>query len=327
VQAIEQVIEIFSQWERIISSDHDLQTFQLLQQQITRVQQVFQESNEERFDLEYHTIINECMESSEQVLQHLGKYLQKYQDNLSVYLQWGLEKTTSLLEQVFQRLKKTTSNGRGGKDQESLDRFVQLYQFFWNVEPLRLRGERTADTRSPLARLGEHMALPIPLDLGQRWWYWLSPMTYHDYRNRVREFTQQRRKEWNHIQEFRKQKQKVVGKTLEERAQNRWKQSKTLRLLKDLIFTDPQVKKKKNFTVEDFTRLELNVKLIYNVLLLYPSGLSRKKLVELIKLPRTTIYDKLVLLQTAGLVTTKLVSQKRRGRPVTLFLAKPLPER
>lgn len=327
ILGIEQLIDVLKKWDRYMRSDRDLKTFQELQQQIFKVQQVFQESDEQRFDQDYQAIMNECLDSSEQVLQELGKYLKKYQEELSVYLEWGLEKTTSLLEQVFQRLKKTTSHNRGGKDKESLELFVRLYQFFWNVEPIRLQGERTADRRSPLARLQERTELPIPLDLTQRWWYWLFPMSYQDYRTRVREFIKQRRLEWQHLQESRGPKQPSHLKTLKERATHRWKNSKTLHLLDDLLSDKPLLEKKRSFNEKKYKKLGTTTHQLYDVLRRYPRGLSRKQLVKLLKLPRSTIYDNLVLLGNIGLVTTKKVKKRQAGRPVTLFLARPLPER
>jgi len=217
LQGIGEIIDILREWDSYMRSDQELEAFHELQQQIFKVQEVFQLSDDQQFDKQYQEIIQQCLSSPHQVLHDLASYLKKYQNELSVYLEWGMEKTTSLLEQVFQRLKKTTSNNRGGKDKESMERFARTYQFFWNVEPIQLRGERIGDKRSPITRMGEKTLLPLPLDLSQRWWYWLSPMAYQVYRKRVHELGQQRRLEWNHLQERREPKLPSTLKTNEER--------------------------------------------------------------------------------------------------------------
>lgn len=61
---------------------------------------------------------------------------------------------------------------------------------------------------------------------------------------------------------------------------------------------------------------------ILAVLLVSPKGITRTEICEIIKIPRTTVYDNLVKLQKQGRIEKFSRSSGRRGRPIVLWKLK-----
>ena len=79
-----------------------------------KIKSLFQESDREKFDKQRLEILKTYEDTTNEEIMKLIEYLGKYQENLSLYLEKGVEKTTSLLEQMNQRMKKISKNNRGG---------------------------------------------------------------------------------------------------------------------------------------------------------------------------------------------------------------------
>jgi len=306
-------------WETKFKKSEAIQQFQELIDYVTAIRNLFQETQEESFKQKLSQIQQTSNSSINSAIHKIAAYLQQYQENMSIYLQSGMEKTTSLIEQVFQRLKKTTANYRGGHYELSMQKFVELYRFFWNTEPIKLRDERNMLKRSPLTRMSENTALPIPIDTSTRWWGWLLPLEYSTYRKRVK-----RNKKLRNFERITVLSQKpVLGKkelhTRKEKAKYRWQHSKTLFRVRE-YFKSPNCKLKpiKN------PKLTLNTlfprdRVIYKILREQPSGVARKIIEKRLELPRTVVYESLERLESAYLIIRKNAPRKGGGKTPVIF--------
>ncbi|MFV2015226.1 MAG: hypothetical protein ACC656_07360, partial [Candidatus Heimdallarchaeota archaeon] len=217
-----------------LNRNTQLKQFQELFTVMGEVKELFQLSEENSFGIQYQKIEHFVEQSSNPYLHEVLKYLKKYQSNLTVYLREGVEKTTSLLEQVNQRMKKNAKNNRGAHYETTLQSYANIYQFFWNTEPLQLNNELQESKKSPIGRLSCTIKDSDIIDLNGEWWSWLQPITYHEYRKQVI-ISKKRRKNESQLQLDKKQKFKDSNSAdYSTKAKNRWKHSKTLRKLRNL---------------------------------------------------------------------------------------------
>ena len=205
----------------VIKKIPELQQFQEIYETIIDLRELFKCSNEEEFDKRYQILVKMINSSSNKYLQEILGYLKKYQSNLTVFLQTGVEKTTSLLEQVNQRIKKSTKNNRGAHYRTTMQSFGNLYQFFWNTEPLQLREELKHEIRSPISRLAETIMNSYTFDTSQAWWAWMQPFDYHYYRKQVSKKNELKIQEYKVIQERRNLNKSNEGLTYEKKAVKR----------------------------------------------------------------------------------------------------------
>ncbi|HKZ41929.1 MAG TPA: hypothetical protein VJ044_13275 [Candidatus Hodarchaeales archaeon] len=318
---------VLRDWESIISEDDDLRAFNELRSHLTALQALFQVTEEQQFKELYQNLLSACQESQHVQVRRLGKYLEDYQQNLLVYLSRGTEKTTSLLEQMFQRWKKTTGNNRGGHDEQSLQTFSEMFQFFWNTTPIKFRGEHTADKRSPLVRAAEKATLPASVEIAQRWWGWLQEISYHEYRRRVREQKTSRTDIWKAVVYSRADSVNQLTTSALQRATIRWSQSHTFQILDKLLEIPQSLSRNDRNLLIRFDKLHGTVKDLYTLMISSSAGIQRSKLSSLIALPRSTIYDALTRLRHLSLIRTEKQFGPGRGRPVVRFFANPLPSR
>jgi len=299
--------------------------FQELFNFMSEIKILFQQTEEDSFNVQYQKIEQMTENSSNQHIFDVLKYLKKYQSNLTLYLSAGVDKTTSLLEQVNQRMKKNTKNNRGAHYETTLQSYANIYQFFWNTEPLQLENELKKSKKSPIGRLSVSTENSDIVDLNGEWWSWLQPIPYHEYRKQVI-IAKKRRKSESQLLVNKRQKFKDKNSSdYSIKAKNRWKNSKTLVKLKDFV----NIKK-----IEDIpTLLDKNClkslsqfdKDLYNFLLKFSDGVNRSFLKEFFKLPRSTIYDSLTRLGVRKLVVRKKIRLKKRGQPSIHFVAQPIP--
>ena len=209
----------------------------------------------------------------------------------------------------------------GGHYQITLEKFGELFAFFWNTEPLQLRGERTFDQRSPMQRMSEHTDLPLPIDTGQPWWNWLRPLAYHDYRLQVKHQREQIVAEHKSLRKKKDWSPSDPYLTPEKKATQRWSNSRTLAQVSDLFkLPPPEVTPPILPTQGEIPANSLDFA-IYQLLKKYPEGLHRPQLVILVKRPSTTIYDALVRLELIHKVIRVTISSQRTGRPLVKFKA------
>lgn len=244
---------------------------------------------------------------------------------MTTYLRKGVEKTTSVLEQVNQRMKKNTKNNRGGHYETTMQDFANIYQFFWNTEPLQLSSESKTSKKSPFARLSESISKDELTDLTGQWWSWLQPMSYHEYRKQVQIKIKQHKSESIASLDAKKQMQNNLSINYSEKAKRRWQNSKTLQSLKNLKNIKPEKIKSVKTSADTLKKQYPFDQDLYHFLLRFPDGVERSFLVKYFKLPRTTIYDSLVRLQNVKLIYRKTLLISKRGRPPVYYFAVPLP--
>lgn len=149
------IIDMSKSFLRKLKSKPSLHEFQEVYEVMDQLKTLFQCTEENQFNTLFQELEQKCTNSESSHLQELFSYLEKYQSNLTTYLQTGVARTTSLLEQVNQRMKNTTKNNRGAQYETTMKSYSSLYQFFWNTEPVQLRSETKSDQNSPIARLSE----------------------------------------------------------------------------------------------------------------------------------------------------------------------------
>ncbi len=320
-----EIIDILKGFEERMKHIPELQNFQVLNQHMKLLQEIFKETNEVAFEKKREAFLLKCEQTNNEEVKALEEYFRKYEANLSIYLKKGVEKTTSLLEQMNQRMKKTTKNNRGGHYQFTLQSFAEFFQFFWNTEPLQLKNESREEMRSPISRMSESIASPLPIDPSQPWWSMLGPISYHSYRQRVKKRKQVRSKEFQSLRE--KKDVTTINSTLspEQRADQRWQNSQTLKKL-SLLFTqsEPPPENPKNIksVIDGLSTFD---KVVYSILISLMEGITRTDLVKMLKVPRSTLYDSLMRLEIVGLVKGLAIKSSKVGRQPVKFFACPIP--
>ncbi len=310
---------------RKLKKNKNLIEFQEVFKAINELKSLFQLSEEEKFNHSFQEIEQKCKESSNLHLRKIFSYLVKYQSNLTTYLHKGVDKTTSILEQVNQRMKKSTKNNRGGHYETTMQGFSNIYEFFWNTQPFRSGTESKFAKKSPIARLGESIHNIQTNNLSGEWWSWLKPLAYHDYKEQAKIQKEKRKSESRVFLANKELKNNNLTLNYYEKAKNRWKKSETLQSIRNIknINSIEIIEGKK--VIGDLKGLSTFTKDLYIFLLQFPNGIQRSFLVSHFKLPRSTIYDALMRLQNKNLIYRKKQSTQKRGRQPVHYLAVPLP--
>lgn len=310
---------------RKLKKNKCLTEFQEVYSVINELKSLFQLSEEEKFNKSFQKVEQKCTETSNLHLQEIFSYLVKYQSNLTTYLQKGVEKTTSVLEQVNQRMKKNTKNNRGGHYETTMQDFSNIYQFFWNTGPFNSRSETKFDKKSPIARLGDLITKNQTNDLTGEWWTWLKPLAYHEYKEQSKIQKEKRKSESKVFLFSKRPKKNNESLNYYENAKYRWEKSETLqsiRNIKNIKLIEVKEEKKSVLNLKDLPTFDRD---LYNFILQFPNGLQRSFIVSHFKLSRTTIYDALVRLQNKNLIYRKRQLIQKRGRQPVHFFAVPLP--
>jgi hypothetical protein len=195
VTGLDAIIGMSKSFIRKLKTIPSLREFQEVYEVMDQLKTLFQCTEENQFNTLLQELEQTCTTSESTHKQELFSYLKKYQSNLTTYLQTGVSKTTSLLEQVNQRMKKNTKNNRGAQYETTMKSYSSMYQFFWNTEPVQLRSETKSVQKSPIARLTEGTKTKDDSDFTVQWWTWLQPLSYHEYRKRVRLENEKRKSE------------------------------------------------------------------------------------------------------------------------------------
>jgi hypothetical protein len=222
-------------------------------------------------------------------------------------------------------MKKNTKNNRGAHYETTLQDYANIYQFFWNTEPLQLETDLEKTKRSPIGRLAVNTNDPDIVDLNGEWWTWLQPIPYHEYRKQVKLSKNKRRSESQLLLSKRQKYKDNNSSDYSTKANNRWKNSKTLAKLKDFVIMEEIEDIPVLLSKDILKSLSSFDNELYELLLKFPEGVKRSFLKDYFKLPRTTIYDSLSRLEVKNLVLRKKIQLKKRGRPVIHFLARPIP--
>ena len=310
---------------RKLKKNKNLIEFQEVFTLINELKSLFQLSEEEIFNQTFQEIEQKCKESSNLHLREILSYLVKYQTNLTTYLRKGVDKTTSVLEQVNQRMKKSTKNNRGGHYETTMQDFSNIYEFFWNTQPFKSGTESKFAKKSPIARLGESIDNDQTNNLSGEWWSWLKPLAYHEYKEQTKIQKEKRKSESRIFLTNKGLKNNNLSLTYYEKAKNRWKKSETLQSIRNIKNVKPIEIIEEKKVIGDLKGLSTFDTDLYIFLLQFPNGIQRSFIVSHFKLPRSTIYDALVRLQTENLIYRKKQSIQKRGRQPVHFLAVPLP--
>ena len=294
-------------------------TYSSLQQYLMMLKDLFQETDTEKFSSDYQRIMNETSQSKNRHINRLGSYLQKYQDELSVFLQKGAEKTTSLLEQQFHRLKKTTSHHRGAHDDDSMLMYSEIYRYFWNIRPVQLVGEKASDKRSPISRLSDNTTSELSVNTTSDIFDMSKSIGYHDYRKQVNVKRNKRKTLWAAYKADTSSKKHVKDISYEESATARWSQSDTLQAVQEALMREVKAPVYDIPVPETARPLRPFDKKLLTVLSESTTGLTGSELCSLLQAARSTVYDCIVRLEVFGLVYRQSVPRKTCGRPVVRF--------
>lgn len=231
----------------------------------------------------------------------------KYRENLSYFLKIGVEKAASLLEQMNQRLKKTTSHNRGGKFIDTQQGFGETFQFFWNATPIKFKDESEQDKKSPFQRITNTSAKDSPFDFSQPWWKWLQPLDYHRYRKHVKEIKNIHINEYKNIQIYKSSEEVKSEKDPAIKAKKRWMNSKTLKIVAEHIhsISDSYTKEEKFETI--INSLLPHEKYLFSYIQSFPSGILRSLLYRRQKYAKSTFSGILYSLEKKGLIQCIIV--------------------
>lgn len=303
-----------------IQSCPDLKQFEEVYNVVQELKQLFRSETEEEFQQREGKLAQLWDETSNSSVNELKQLFGKYKANLTPYLQKGLEKTTSLLEQVNQRLKKNTSHHRGGVNQTTLQLFADVYAFFANTTPVRLRGETTADERSPMQRVVEAVTQHDSTNVDHPWWSWVPPLQYHRYRSRVKQLKQRlregrsRRKQKNNANDGKK----CLPYT--DKARQRWEGSKTLQTLEKRLCQPLQTSHNQPSSSSPPEQLFPHDLAIYGELQQYPLGVAKTEFYKTTRYSKRTLSDSLARLIRLGYVQECKGRPPNRKRALQMFL-------
>ena len=326
LNGLETIIVPSKSFIRKLKKNKNLIEFQEVYEVVNELKSLFQLSEEEKFNHTFQGIEQKCKESPNLHLREIFSYLVKYQTNLTTYLRKGVDKTTSVLEQVNQRMKKSTKNNRGGHYETTMQNFSNIYEFFWNTQPFKSRTESKFAKKSPIARLGESIDNDQTNNLSGEWWSWLKPLAYLDYKEQTKIQNQKRKSESRVFLANKELKKNSLSLNYYEKAKSRWKKSETLQSIRNIknIKTVEMIEEKK--VNGDLKELSAFDKDLYIFLLQFPHGIQRSFIVSHFKSPRSTIYDALMRLQNKNLIYCKKQLIHKRGNQPVHFFAVPLPD-
>jgi sugar-specific transcriptional regulator TrmB len=156
----------------------------------------------------------------------------------------------------------------------------------------------------------------------------LQPLSYHEYRKRVRLENEKRKSESQLVINKRKRTTTETELTYSEKVSKRWQTSKSLQKIKELGTRTSEEKAIKDIvpTKADLIQICSFDQDLYHFLRQFASGITRSFLVNHFNIPRTTIYDSLMRLEVKHLVSRKQLSTVGRGRKPIHFFARSLPD-